>query len=199
MPKVQVPHAPHFVGWDTLSRSHLSVAQMFVLFALPLSLVPPAMIYYAGITYGGHMLPALSRGQLEVISVLFFLAELVMTFVVAFIIQWLTEWVGEKCAFADCYKLAVVAPIPLWLAPLFLFIPSFTINLTLASLALIASGMLVFYGVPSILRIEEEKVEGTTVLLAGSILAVGLVAWAAMMYLTLLSWSFITFNLLPLM
>jgi len=198
MPKVQVPHAPHFVGWDTLTHSHLSVAQMFMLFALPLSLVPPVMIYYAGKTYGGHMLPLLSDAHLTSISILFFIAELVMTFVVAYIIQWLGDWVGEKPAFADCYKLAVVAPIPLWLAPLFLFIPSFTLNLTIASLALVASGVLVFYGTPSILRIEEEKVEGATVLLAGSILAVAMVAWAVMMYLTLLSWSFITFNLLPL-
>ncbi len=198
MPKVVVPHAPHFVGWDTLSHSHLSVGQMFVLFALPFSLVPPVMIYYAGVEYGGKLL-AFSSGQLLGIGVLFFIAEVVMTFIVAYLIQWLAGWAGAKSVFADCYKLAVVAPIPLWLAPLFLFIPSFTLNLTIGSLALVASGLLVFYGTPSILRIEEEKEEGTTFLLAGSILAVAMVAWAVMMYLTLLSWGFISFHLLPLM
>ena len=55
--------------------------------------------------------------------------------------------------------------------------------------------MLIFYTVPSILKVEEP---GHAVLLSGSILAAGLVAWAAMMYLTLLSWSFVSSSLLLL-
>jgi hypothetical protein len=75
---------------------------------------------------------------------------------------------------------------------LFLFIPSFILNLTVGAAALILSGILIFYNVPSILKVEEE---GHAILLSGSILAVGMVAWAAMMYLTFLSWGFITATL----
>lgn len=192
MAQLHLPHMPHFAGWDTLTHSHMSVLRMFLLYALPLSVIPPAMIYYAGITYGGNLLPALSVMQLEIIGIVFFLAELAMTFLVAFVIQRLGEVVDIKPAYEDAYKLAVVVPTPLWLAPLFLFIPSFILNLTVGALAIMASGMLIFYSVPAILKVEEE---GHAMLLAGSILAAGLVAWAAMMYLTLLTWSLVTSTL----
>jgi len=71
---------------------------------------------------------------------------------------------------------------------LFLFVPSFMFNLTIGAAALILSGMLIFYSVPPILKVEEK---GHAILLSGSILSAGLVAWAMMMYLTLLSWSYL--------
>jgi hypothetical protein len=164
----------------------MSVLKLFLLYALPLSLVPPSMIYYAGMMYGGKLLPALTVTQLQGIGIVFYFAELAMTFVVAYATQRLGELVDIKPAFEDAYKLAVVVPTPLWLAPLFLFIPSFMLNLTVGAAALILSGMLIFYSVPPILKVEEK---GHAMLLSGSILAAGMVAWAMMMYLTLLFWS----------
>ena len=190
-------HTPHLRTevWDTLMRSHLSTLQMCLFYAVPLSVIPPAMIYYAGTAYGGNMLPALQSVQLQTIGVIFFLVEIAMTFVVAYLIQRMGEVIDIKPAFEDCYKLAVVVATPLWFAPLFMFIPSFMLNLTMGAAALILSGMLIFYTVPAILKVEEE---GHAMLLSGSILAAGLVAWAAMMYLTLITWSFVTSSLLLL-
>ncbi|HYR05422.1 MAG TPA: YIP1 family protein [Gallionella sp.] len=182
-------HIPQLLGWDAFTHSRMSALKLFLLYAAPLSFVPPIMIYYAGVTYGGQLLPVLKVTQLEGIGIVFYVAELVMTFVIAYVIQRLSELVDIKPAFADAYKLAVVIPTPLWLAPLFLFIPSFMLNLTAGAAALIFSGMLIFYSVPPILGIEER---GRAMLLSGSILAAGMVAWATMMYLTLLFWSFDT-------
>lgn len=187
----QLTQMPHYVGWEAFTRNHISVLKLFLFYALPLSVVPPAMIYYAGVEYGGHLLPSLSPMRLDVISIVFFIAELVMTFVVAFIVQRMTEVADTKPAFEDAYKLAVVVPTPLWLAPLFLFIPSFDLNITIGALALILSGVLLFYSVPPILKVKEES----TIMLSSSILAIGMVAWAIMMYLTLLTWSFVTYRL----
>lgn len=182
-------HMPQLTGWETFTHSHISALKLFLFYALPLSIVPPAMIYYAGTTYGGGVLPAMSTLQLQAIGIVFYLAELVMTFVVTYVIQRMGEVIDIKPDFDDAYKLAVVVPTPLWLAPLFLFIPSFTLNFTVGALALMLSGMLIFYCVPSILKVEEK---GHAMLLSGSILAAGMVAWAAMMYITLISWSLIT-------
>jgi hypothetical protein len=176
-------------------RSHLSVLKMFLFYAVPLSVIPPAMIYYAGTMYGANILPAMEGVQLQTIGIVFFIVELAMTFLVAYFIQRLGEVIDIKPAFEDCYKLAVVVPTPLWLAPVFLFIPSFMLNLTTGAAALILSGILIFYTVPDILKVEEE---GHAMLLSGSILAAGLVAWAAMMYLTLITWSFVTSSLMLL-
>lgn len=187
MAQFHLPHMPHFAMWDTFTHTHMSALRLFLLYAVPLSLVPPAMIYYAGVTYRAGLLPELSVTQLQGIGIVFYLTELVMTFVVAYVIQRMGELVDIKPAFDDAYKLAVVVPTPLWLAPLFMFIPSFMLNLTMGAAALILSGMLIFYSVPQILKVEEK---GHAMLLSGSILAAGMVAWAVMMYLTLLFWSF---------
>ena len=193
MAQLHLPHMPRSAAWDTLTHSHISVLKMCLFYAVPLSVLPPAMIYYAGITYGGHLLPALTEMQLQTIGVVFFMVEIAMTFVVAYLIQRMGEVIDIKPAFEDCYKLAVVVATPLWFAPLFMFIPSFMLNLTMGAAALILSGMLIFYTVPAILKVEEE---GHAMLLSGSILAAGLVAWAAMMYLTLITWSFVSSSLL---
>jgi hypothetical protein len=186
MAQFHLPHMPHWAMWDTFTHSHMSVLKLFLRYTVPMSILPPAMIYYAGVTYGGEMLPALSATQLVSIGILFYIVELAMTFAVAYVIQQLGEWVQIKPAFEDSYKLAVVVPTPLWLAPLFLFIPSFMLNLTAGAAALILSGMLIYYSVPPILKVEEK---GHAILLSGCILAAGMVAWALMMYLTLLFWS----------
>jgi hypothetical protein len=181
--------------WDTFTGSRMSVLKLFFLYAVPLSIVPPAMIYYAGATYGGHLLPVLTSIQLQSIAIVFYVVELVMPFLVAIVIQRMGDVVDIKPAFEDCYKLAVVVPTPLWISPVFLFIPSFIFNLTIGAVALILSGILIFRNVPAILKVEEE---GHAILLSGSILAAGMVAWVAIMYLTFLSWSFIT-STLPLL
>ena len=192
MAQLNLPHMPHFEIWDTFSKSHISVLRLFLLYTVPLSVIPPAMLYYASVAYRERLLPvlpALNHMQLQTIGIVFFLAELVMTFVVAWVVQRLGSVIDIRPAFEDAYKLAVVVPTPLWLAPLFLFVPSFMLNLTVASIALMFSGMLIFYAVPAILKVEER---GHAMLLSACILPVGAVAWAAMLYLTLITWSMVT-------
>jgi hypothetical protein len=165
---------------------------MFLFYALPLSVVPPAMIYFAGIVYGGTLLPALSVMQLLTIGIAFFLAELAMIFLVAYIILRLGEVVDLKITYEDAYKLAVVIPTPLWLVSLCLFVPSVILNLTAGAAALILSGALVFYNVPAILKVEDG---GAARILSNAILVAGMLAWAAMMLFTFLSWTFVTSGL----
>ncbi len=193
MAQLHLPHTPFEEMWDTFTHAHMSVLKLFFLWALPLSIVPPAMFYYAAVTYGSQLLQ-LTETQLLTVVLLFFIVELAMTFIVATLIQYTGRVIDIAPDFEDAYKLAVVVPTPLWLAPLFLFIPSFILNITVAALALVLSGLLIFYNVPPILKAEEKE----HVLLSGSILAVGMVAWAVLMYITLLSWGWIT-NVLPLM
>lgn len=187
MAQLHLPHMSETIGWEKFTHVHLSVLKLFVFYWLPLAIVPPAMIYYAGVTYGGHLLPELSIARLTTIGIVFYLTELVMSFVMANVIQRFAEFAEIKAPFDDAYKLAVVIPAPLCLAPLFLFIPSFMLNLSVAAAALILSGILIYYSVPPILKVEER---GHAILLSGTILTAGMVAWAAMMYLTLLTWGF---------
>lgn len=195
MPKLHLPHMSPSSGWTALTRTHISVLKLFLLYAVPLSVLPPVMLYYAGVTYGGRLLPALSSTQLQLIGAVFFLAELAMTFVVAYSVQRLTEWVVSKPDFEDAYKLAVVVPTPLWLASLFLAIPNFMLIVTAVAAALILSATLIYYTVPAFLKIED-KAQAS--MLFGLILAIGMAAWALMLYLTLLTWNYLVPVIAPM-
>jgi Yip1 domain len=195
MSKLHLPHISPSGAWASLTHAHISVLKLLFLYAVPLSVLPPVMLNYAGVTGGVTLLPALGPAQLQMVGVVFFLAELAMTFLVAYIVQALTEWVVRKPAFEDAYKLAVVVPTPLWLSSLFLVIPSFMLLVTAVAAALILSATLIYYAVPAILKIED-KTQAS--MLFGLILAIGMVAWALMLYLTLLTWSYLIPVIAPL-
>jgi Yip1 domain len=190
MAQTHLPHMPHYERMDTLSKKHTSVMKLFFLYALPLSLVPPVMIHYSGDKFAGNLLPMLSNMQLLATCVIFFVAELAMTFLAAYVIQRMGQAIKRRPVFEDAYKVAVIAPTPLWLAPLFLFIPSVIVNATILAVALIISGILVFYNAATILKVEDE---GQAILMSGTIVAIGMAAWAVMMYLTLVTWNWIIF------
>ncbi len=192
--QLHLPQMPHFEGLETISRSHIPVLRMFFFYAVPLSALPPAMLYYSGVAYSENsLLPILNETQLALIGIAFFLTELVMTVLVAYIVQRLGKLVDINASFEQAYKLAVVVPTPLWLTSLFLFIPSLILNITAGSVAMIISGALIYRCVPSILKIDEK---GHAILLSGSILSAGMVAWAAMMYLTLITWNWVSSDMM---
>lgn len=176
----------HGEGWDWLMRIHPSVTRMFFSYVLPMSIIPPAMLFYAGHTYRGAPLPEVGTPQLMAIVTLFFITELVAVPLMAKVIQRLGQVADCQPAYHDAYALAAVAPTPLWLAPLCLFIPSLLFNVMVGVLAWFGAGLLIYQGVYRVYGVEDE---GHSLLLAGSVLAAGLVAWAAMMVLTLVSWG----------
>ena len=188
MAQSQFPNTPDLKGLDALTHNYVPVFKLFFLYAIPLSLIPPIMLKYIGGKYAAQFLPALNDKQLLNAGITLFIAELIMTFLVAFIIQRMSRIVRIRAPFSDAYKLAVIVPTPFWLVPLFLLIPSIIVNATVIVLALIISGFLIFYNAPAILRVEDE---GHAILLSGTILAIGMVAWVLMMYLALITWSWV--------
>ena len=209
-------HFPRLHGWNDLARSHISVAAMFFFYVLPMSLIPPLMLYYAGTAYRDGLLMALSltAGQLQILSGVFFVAELAGVFLMAGAIEFMAntelkvihsrqkmlEYPAEtptldtpanvpRVEYHDAFMLAAIAPTPLWLAPLVLFIPIFMIDATIGAMALLASALILYYATPAILKLDEK---GEGALFRYIMVSGGMVAWAAMMYLTLITWSMVT-------
>ena len=212
-------HFPRLHGWNDLAHSHISVAAMFFFYVLPMSLIPPLMLYYAGTAYRDGLLMALSltAGQLQILSGVFFVAELAGVFLMAGAIEFMAntelkvihsrqkmlEYPAEtptldtpanvpRVEYHDAFMLAAIAPTPLWLAPLVLFIPIFIIDATIGAMALLASALIHYYATPAILKLDEK---GEGALFRYIMVAGGMVAWAAMMYLTLITWSMVTSTL----
>lgn len=174
-------------GWKDLVELHPSVAKMFFFYVVPMSLLPPAMVYYVGMRYGGTMLPHLGAKEFLLIAIVFYVAELVTVPAVALVIQRLGDVVAVRPAYEDAFIFAAVAPTPLWLAPVCLFIPSILINALVGALAMLGAWGLIYHGAYRVFKLEDK---GQSLLLAGSVLAVGLVAWVSLMVLTLLVWGY---------
>ena len=184
-PKMLMSHGE---GWTFLDKVHPSVAKTFLLWVLPLSIIPPAMLLYAWHSYHEAYLSEISQVQAIGIAGLFFVTELVVVPLMGAVIQRLGDVVGARPDYHDAFMLAAIAPTPLWIAPLALFAPSLLANLLALSVALMASAMLIYQGVYQTYHVKDE---GQSLLLAGSVLAAGLVAWASLMILTMVSWGLI--------
>lgn len=177
----------HDEGWKWLMEVHPSVVRMYALFVVPMSLIPPAMLLYAVNAYGERMMGGnITMDQAWILAGIFFVAELIMVPVVAAVIQSLGSVVESRPAYHDAFAFSAIVPTPLWLSALVLFIPSLTVIALATAAALCLAALLIYEGNCRIFGLDDE---GKTRLLAGSILAAGLVAWVILMGITFVAWG----------
>lgn len=173
-------------GWEELVRSKPSIHRLYMLHVLPFSLIPPLMGYLAGTKYGGEFFPAMPSIKLMLIALIFFVVELIVVPVMAVVVRQLAEIAEVHPSYHQAFVLAAVAPTPLWLAPIFLLVPSVMLNLVVVSLAMMAAAGFIYYGIPSVFDIREE---GHAMLMFGAVLIAGVVAWGFLMVSTLVVWG----------
>jgi hypothetical protein len=179
----------HDGGWAWLMQVHPSVVKMFALYVLPMSLIPPAMLLYGIDTYGSRMLGgSVSPEQAGVLAAIFLVAELIMVPLMAAAMQRLGDVVESRPEYHDMFAFAAVVPTPLWLSSLALFVPSLTFIALATAAALFVAALLIYAGSCRTYRLDDE---GKSRLLAGSILAAGLVAWVILMGITIVTWGWI--------
>lgn len=161
-------------GWPELERSHPSMGRLFLLMVLPLSSLPPLLLHYAGINYGGAFFANASALPWDYLSLIFFLAELV-TFAA---MGW---WIRECCrnrrveiSLHDAYMLAAIAPVPLWLSSLALLVPSLAFCVAAALAAMAVSAAIVYHGAYALAHTHDEIVAAT---IANETMAAGGLAW----------------------
>lgn len=177
----------HDQGWAWLMRVHPTVVKMYAFYVLPMSLIPAAMLLYAADSYGGRlMLGNLAMGEAGILAAVFFLAEMAIVPVMGAVIQRIGDIVDARPDYHDAFAFAAVVPTPLWLSSLALFVPSLAVNALAAATGLFLAGLMIYEGTCRVFRLEDE---GKSLLLTGSILAAGLVAWVAMMGLAFVSWG----------
>src|SRR5665811_297045 len=123
-------------GWDDLVRVHPSIARLFARVVLPLSLLPPAMIYFAGGSYGDVFVPGVTPEQWHAAAGIFFLAELLTVPTVAWLIHMVSRMNNVATDYHAYFILAAIAPVPLWLSSLTLFVPNLFDGIVVGGLAL---------------------------------------------------------------
>lgn len=161
-------------AWLELSRTRPSARKLFLLLVLPVSLIPPLMLEYAGHHIGSLLFPAAPAQAWTAAALAFLLAELATVPLMAWAIKSIAESKGIASDYRDAFLLAAIALVPMWLASLVLF--SEQLPLVAITLALGVAGwtVLIFRGVKSVLRVEEGLI---AVDIAYTVTALGLIAW----------------------
>jgi len=179
-------------GWQDIIQIHPTVAKLFVTWVMPMSLIPPAMFLYSMMVTPGavfpEMVPPLTMTEALVATVAFYLAELAMVALMGSIIQQMGDVVDAKPAYSESFILAAVAPTPLWLSAVALFIPSPWANGIVAALAWIASAALIYHGVYPLFKLESTS---KSRLMGSFILTAGVIAWGSLLVVLALAMSMI--------
>jgi Yip1-like protein len=179
-------------GWLDLVRIHPTVARLFTMYVMPMSLIPPAMFVYANLVAPGQVfpaqVPALTTTEVMLVAAAFYLAELVMVLLMGSLIQQIADVVDLQPGYPEAFMLAAVAPTPLWLSALALFIPNVWVNGLVLALAWIASAALIYHGVEPIFRLEGHS---KSRLMASVILMAGVLAWCALLAVLALGMSMV--------
>jgi hypothetical protein len=169
-------------GWDELALAHSTAVRLFVLLVLPFSLVPPLMLEYAGRHVGMETYPGTSSQAWNVAALFFFMAELVTVPLMAWGIREVARSKGITSEYADAFRLAAIAAVPLWLSSLALFSDQVVLIAAILALGLAGSVVLIFRGVSGILGARDELVAFDV---AYIVTAMGLIAWVVLVMLGL--------------
>ncbi|NLF55051.1 MAG: YIP1 family protein [Thauera phenolivorans] len=179
-------------GWPDLMRMHPSVMRMLTFYVLPMSLIPAAMFVYSIFVTPGavfpEVVPAFSGGEAATLFVAFVAVQLLMVALMASIIQQMGNVAGAQPSYHDAFMLAAVAPTPLWLGALVLFIPSMWAAITAMAVAWVGSAALIYHGVEPLFNLQGHD---RARLMGSFVLAAGVVAWCALMVVLALMMSMI--------
>lgn len=165
-------------GWQDVVRMHPTVARTMLFYVMPMSLIPALMIVYAGMTQHALLVPQVSTGEAVMVAAVFYVAELAMVALMASIIQQMGELIDIRPDYHDAFMLAAIAPTPLWLASLALFIPSAGFIALVFAAAWVGSAALIYHGAPPLFGLENQS---KARLMSNFVIAGGVMAWVGMM------------------
>jgi len=169
--------------WDELIRIHPSIFRIVAWVVLPFSLLPAAMIYYAGGHYGDAFVPGVSPAHWHNAAGIFLLAELLTVPVMAWLMHLASRANDVSADYHDCFTIAAIAPIPLWISSLVLFVPNLAVGVVVGALALACSLALTYRGVYTLFHMRENL---RAFQMATVVTGAGLLAWLMLMQIVLL-------------
>lgn len=158
--------------WHDLQSARRSMFATFLF--LMLSLLPPAMLLYAG-TH--HPEPFHMRGgqaHWEMMAWIFLGVELLTVPLMAWLIRMLAAERKIAVQYRDAFLLAAVTAVPLWVSSLGLAIPVLAPMAGVLVLGLLLAGATLYRGTSSILRMSE-PIEAQA--LASQVFSAGALLW----------------------
>jgi len=169
-------------GWPELIGIRPGLLRLFAFLVLPLSLLPPAMLYFAGTHHPEMFLDAVSGKPWSEIATVFFVAEIATVLAMGWFIKQVADTNGLAIETHDAYLLAAITPVPMWLSALGLLIPNLFASSAIAIFGLGLSCGILYHGILALCRTREEVVAGSIV---HTVIGAGLVAWVSVLLVAL--------------
>ena len=177
----KLPLSPEH-GWPELAKSRPGLPGVFALLVLPLSLLPPLMLYYAG-THHPEVFPReVSDRNWGAAAVVFFVAEMVTLALMGWLVRQVAATNRLSIDYHDAFLLAAIAPVPMWLSSLALFVPNLAFNVAVSLLATAVSCAIIYQGVEALCRTREGV---TAAAITQIVIGAGLIVWASLLVLAL--------------
>ncbi|KPQ03190.1 Yip1 family protein [Marinobacter sp. HL-58] len=172
-------------AWAELRSYNLSIPFLAWVIVVPMSFLPPVLLYYAGTHYGDSFIQGFGGKEWRFITTILFLAELLTFFVMGWLIQAVLDGHKLKISYQDAYLLAAIAPLPLWLSSLALLVPVLAVSVVAVFAGLFLSCALVYQGVRSLCHLSDNDVVAMSA--TYTIMAASVLAWGVLMGLV---WAF---------
>lgn len=167
-------------GWNEIERIHPKISSMFIFLVLPMSIVPPAMIAYAGFSYGSEYFDHANSGIWVSSSMIFFLAELFTVPLMAWAIHNIAQSRNINTELHKAFAIAAISAVPMWLSSIALFVHNPLFVISMALLGLLASISLMYHGIRGLLDLQEE-VEVAAI--THTTISTGVLVWALLIAL----------------
>ena len=161
-------------GWDKVGVIHPSILRTFLLLVLPFSLIPPAMLLYAGSHHASIYLMDATFSRWQEVALVFLIAELLTVPLMGWIIKNIASVHKMSVDFKDAFLLAAIVGVPMWLSSLGLAIPNLWAMIGVVVLGFIAAVSLLYRGTYSILKMDEQ-IEAQSMSFAA--FSVGAIVW----------------------
>ena len=176
--------------WQEIRDDPSSIAACYLQHILILAAIPP-IAGFIGTTQIGWQLGVGAPVKLTVasalpIAVLYYLAMLAAVFVVGKAIHWMANTYGAAPTLAQSVQLAAFTATPLFLVGIMQLYPLLWLNFLVGLPALAYTVYLLYSGVPIMMGISQER----GFLFSSAVLTFGLVAFVAMLAITVILWGF---------
>ena len=171
--------------WRELKGMNLSIPFLAWVIVVPMSFLPPVLLYYAGTHYGDSFINGFADKEWRFITTILFLAELLTFFVMGWLIKAVLDGHQLKIEYPDAYLLAAIAPLPLWLSSLALLVPVLAVSVIAVFAGMFLSCALIYQGVRSLCQRTDNDVVAMSA--TYTVMAASLTAWGVLMAMV---WAF---------
>ena len=175
--------------WVSIRDDECTLGKCYAVHVMILAAIP-AISGFIGTTQFGWQIGAgdpvkLTLESAGMISILYYFAMLVGVFAIGWMIHWMGSTYGVDVPLSQCVVLAAYTATPLFLIGIMELYPVLWLNMVVGIVALAYTVYLLYSGVPIMMDISEDR----GFLFSSAVLAVGLVAFVALLAVTAILWG----------